>query len=123
VPLTPAHRQLHSSSIVFFTSSLSMSFSIRAMSNPYFLGDGERARPVGRAAATEQLLWNSMYFLPVESCMRAATATWAASTEPSPETGNSLRTNFKIRIGLQKIKHVRQRPLTEGAIVVEELEP
>src|SRR5678810_766728 len=37
-----------------------------------------------------------MYFLPPLSCMRTATATCAASTEPGPSTGNSFSTTLSF---------------------------
>ena len=107
---------------VFFTSSLAMSFSIRAMSSPISPGNGDGApyRPGrGRRAAW----WNSRYFLPpVLSCIRTATATCAACVEPSPSTGNSLSTNLILESPFNRAVTIVQGALAVAAIVIEELD-
>ena len=66
--------------------------------------------------------WKARYFVPSRSCMRTATATRAASRTLGPRTGNSLSTIFRFELSLSKSQHIRQGPLAEAAIVVEELD-
>ena len=61
-----------------------------------FLGRRHRARLVGGTTAAEQLLVKIEIFLAAGSCMRTATATLAASTEPSLSTGNSFSTTLSL---------------------------
>ena len=66
--------------------------------------------------------WKSRYFLPVGSCMRTATPTWAASTEPALSTGNSLSTTFSLGSAFISSIMSSHRAFAVAAIVVEELD-
>ncbi len=87
-----------------------------------FLGDGERARLVGRAAAAEELLVELDVFLAGRILHARGDRDVGGLDRALAEHREFLEHEFEIRIGAQEAHHVGQRALAEAAIVVEELD-
>ena len=92
MPISSA--SLKFSSIVALASGLAMSFSTRAMSRPSSLATASAWALSAWPRPPSSFWWKSRYFC--GACMRTATATCAASTEPWLSTGNSLSTTFSF---------------------------